>query len=72
MQTPVLYNGGMEVDAMTLVERIAKEAQELPVHAQQQVLSFIQFVKQKESQHFIAEVDDLISKNLPALKELAE
>ena len=57
---------------MTLVERITEEARTLPVHTQQQVLDFMQFLKQKEAQQFVAEVDALIEENLPALKELAK
>jgi len=57
---------------MTLVERITEEARTLPVHTQQQVLDFMQFLKQKEAQRFVAEVDALIEENLPALKELAK
>ena len=57
---------------MTLVERITEEAKTLPVHTQQQVLDFMQFLKQKQEQQFIAEVDAMIMENLPALKELAK
>lgn len=57
---------------MTLVERITEEAKTLPVHTQQQVLDFMQFLKQKQDQQFIAEVDAMIMENLPALKELAK
>lgn len=56
---------------MSLVERITEEARTLPVHTQQQVLDFMQFLKQREQQQFIAEIDSLIGENLPALKELA-
>ncbi len=56
---------------MTLVEQIAEETRTMPVHTQQQVLDFVQFLKQKEQRQFIAEVDALIADNLPALKELA-
>lgn len=57
---------------MTLVEQITQETRLLPMHTQQQVLDFVQFLKQKEAQRFIAEVDALIEENLPALKELAK
>lgn len=67
-----VYNVRKEVDAMTLVERITEEARTLPVHTQQQVLDFMQFLKQKEMQQFTAEVDALIDDNLPALRELAK
>ena len=57
---------------MTLVERITEEARTLPIHTQQQVLDFMQFLRQKEEQRFIEDVDALITENLPALKELAK
>ena len=57
---------------MTLVERITEEARSMPVHTQQQVLDFMQFLKQKEHQQLIGEIDALIDANLPALKELAK
>lgn len=57
---------------MTLVERITEEARSLPVRTQQQVLDFVQFLKQREPQQFVNEIDDLIAENLPALKELAK
>lgn len=67
-----VYNVHEEVDAMTLIERITEEARTLPVHTQQQVLDFMQFLKQKEQQQFVNEIDSLIAENLPALKELAK
>ena len=57
---------------MTLLEQITEEARTLPVHTQQQVLDFMQFLRQREEQQFIAEVDSVILENLPALKELAK
>lgn len=57
---------------MTLVEQITEEARTMPAHTQQQVLDFMQFLKQKEQKQFIAEADALIAENLPALKELAK
>ena len=57
---------------MALVERITEEARSLPVRTQQQVLDFVQFLKQREQQQFVNEIDDLIAENLPALKELAK
>ena len=57
---------------MTLVERITEEARSLPVRTQQQVLDFVQILKQREQQQFVKEIDDLIAENLPALKELAK
>ena len=67
-----MYNGIKEVDEVTLVEQITEETRLLPMRTQQQVLDFVQFLKQKEAQRFIAEADALIEENLPALKELAK
>ena len=56
---------------MTLVERITEEARALPVHTQQQVLDFMQFLRQKEQQQLEEDMDAIIMENLPAWKELA-
>lgn len=57
---------------MTLVERIAEETRTMPAQAQQQVLDFALFLKQKERQAIEADMDAIITENLPALKELAK
>lgn len=57
---------------MTLVERIAQEARTLPAHTQQQVLDFMQFLKQREQQRLEEDMDAIIMENLPAWKELAK
>lgn len=57
---------------MTLVERIAEEARPLSVRTQQQVLDFIQFLRQKEQQQLEEDMDAIIGENLPAWKELAK
>lgn len=67
----LVYNRCEEVDVMTLAELVMEEMQTMPIHSQQQVLDFVQFLKQKEQQ-FTSEVDALIADNLPALKELAK
>lgn len=72
IRAQIVYNEAKEVGTMTLVERITEEARALPVHTQQQVLDFVQFLKLKEQKQFIENVDALIEENLPALKELAK
>ena len=67
-----VYNDTKEVDVMTLLEQITEEARTMSVPTQQQVLDFMQFLKQKQERQFIADVDALIEENLPALKELAK
>ena len=57
---------------MTLVERIAEEARTLPVHTQQQVLDFVQFLKQRELRQLEEDIDAIIEENLPAWKELTK
>lgn len=57
---------------MTLVERITEETRTLPVQTQQQVLDFVSFLKQKEQKALEADMDAIVSANLPAWKELAK
>ena len=57
---------------MTLVEKIAFEAGTLQPHTQQQVLDFVAFLKMKEQQALEADMDAIITENLPAWKELAK
>ncbi len=57
---------------MTLVEQIPLEAGTLQPQTQQQVLDFVVFLKQKEQRTLEADMDAVISENLPAWKELAK
>ena len=57
---------------MTLVERITEEARTMPAQAQQQVLDFALFLKQKEQRILESDMDAVIAENLPAMKELAK
>lgn len=57
---------------MTLVERITEEARTMPTQAQQQILDFALFLKQKEQRLIESDMDAIISENLPAMKELAK
>ena len=67
-----VYNNSKEVLLMTLVERITEEARTLPVRTQQQVLDFVQFLRQKEQQQLEEDMDSIVLENLPAWKELAK
>ena len=51
---------------------LADETRSMPVQAQQQVLDFALFLKQKEHQTLEADMDAIITENLTALKELAK
>lgn len=57
---------------MTLVERITEETRNMPEQAQQQVLDFALFLKQKEQKQLEADMDAVIEDNLIAMKELAQ
>ena len=57
---------------MTLIEQIALEASSLQPKTQQQVLDFVTFLKQKEQEALEADMDAIITENLPAWKELAK
>lgn len=66
------YNNMEEVSEMTLVERIAEETRTMSVQTQQQVLDFVQFLKQREQRMLEEDMDAIIEENLPAWKELAK
>ena len=51
----MVNNEHKEVDVMTLAELVMEEMQTMPIHSQQQVLDFVQFLKQREQQ-FVSEV----------------
>ena len=57
---------------MTLIEQIALEASSLQPRTQQLVLDFVTFLKQKEQEALEADMDAIITENLPAWKELAK
>lgn len=57
---------------MTIIEKITLEVGRLPLQAQQQVLVFVESLKQKEQQALEADMDAVIAENLPAWKELAK
>ncbi len=57
---------------MTLIERIAEETRTMPEQAQQQVLDFTLFLKQRAQEALESEVDVIISENIEAFTELAK
>ncbi len=57
---------------MTIIEKITLEVGRLPLQVQQQVLVFVESLKQKEQQALEADMDAVIAENLPAWKELAK
>ena len=56
---------------MTLVEKIAFESEGLHPQKQQQVLDFVEFLKQKERRELEADMRQVVEQYLPAWKELA-
>ncbi|MBQ8312459.1 MAG: DUF2281 domain-containing protein [Clostridia bacterium] len=57
---------------MTLAERIAEETRTMPEQAQQQVLDFALFLKQKEENAVRQDIQSIVTENLAAWKELAK
>ncbi len=62
----------LEVILMTLAERIAEETRTMPEQAQQQVLDFALFLKQKEENAVMHDIQSIVTENLAAWKELAK
>lgn len=62
----------MEVELVTMAERIALEISSMSPQAQQQVLDFALSLKRKEQQALEADMDAVIEENLTALEELAK
>lgn len=62
----------MEVELVTMAERIALEISSMSPQAQQQVLDFALSLKRKEQQVLEADMDAVIEENLIALEELAK
>ena len=57
---------------MTIAQQITEEVNSMQPQAQQQVLAFALFLKQKEQNELRADTDAFIKANMPALKELAK
>lgn len=62
----------LEVILMTLAERIAEETRTMPEQAQQQVLDFALFLKQKEENAVMQDIQSIVTENIAAWKELAK
>jgi len=57
---------------MTLTEKLVQEFEELPEPKKAEVIDFVEFLLRKEENEMEKLMDDIISENLPALKELAK
>lgn len=57
---------------MTLAQRIFEQTKDLPEQTQQHVLDFAMFLKEKERRLLDARMDQIITEDLEALKELAK
>lgn len=57
---------------MTLTEKLIKEFEELPEPKKAEVIDFVEFLLKKEETEMEKLMDDVISDNLPAFKELAK
>lgn len=57
---------------MTLAEKLMKEFEKLPEEKKIQVIDFVEFLKEKENRDMESMMDEVIEKNLEALKELAK
>lgn len=57
---------------MTLTEKLIKEFEELPEPKKAEVIDFVEFLLKKEEAEMEKLMDDVISENLPAFKELAK
>lgn len=57
---------------MTLTEKLIKEFEELPEPKKAEVIDFVEFLLKNEEAEMEKLMDDVISENLPAFKELAK
>lgn len=57
---------------MTLAEKLIKEFEQLTEEKKREVIDFVEFVKTKEQRAIENLMDDVISENEEALKELAK
>ncbi len=57
---------------MTLTEKLIKEFEELPEPKKAEVIDFVEFLLKKEETEMEKLMDDVISENLPAFKELGK
>lgn len=57
---------------MSTTERILEQMRDMPEQVQQQVLDFAMFLKEREKRALDALMDQIITEDEPALKELAK
>lgn len=57
---------------MTLADKLLQDFQELPEEKKQQVIDFVEFLKNKQQKELEAMMDDIIDRNKEALLELAK
>jgi len=56
---------------MTLAQEFIREFEQLPESRKREVIDFIEFIKQKENKNIENAMNEIITDNLDALKELA-
>jgi Asp-tRNA(Asn)/Glu-tRNA(Gln) amidotransferase B subunit len=57
---------------MTLAEKLLKEFETLNENHQTEVIDFVEFLKMREEKRIEKMMDDIITENMEALKELAK
>lgn len=62
----------MEVQYINQAEKLIKDFEELSEEKKKEVIDFVEFLKQKEKKDLEKTMDDIISENDEALKELAK
>jgi hypothetical protein len=59
-------------DTMSLAEKLIGEFNELPDDEKQEVIDFVEFLKQRKDRDISNLMDEIIDDNIEALKELAK
>ena len=57
---------------MTLAEKLIQEFEQLPEDKKREVIDFVEFMKLKQQREIESLMDNVISENIEALKELAK
>lgn len=57
---------------MTLAEKLLQDFQELPEEKQQQVIDFVEFIRNKQRKEIENMMDSIITENKPAFMGLAK
>jgi hypothetical protein len=55
---------------MTLAQEFIREFEQLPDNRKREVIDFIEFIKQKENRNIENAMNEIITDNIDALKEL--